>query len=90
MFVRSVRIRNYKSLANVELTNLTPVTILVGTNAVGKSNLVDALRFLRDMVVDGLDHAVSKRGGMLPSFRAGGAATSRHPTSRVKSSKTDR
>jgi predicted ATPase len=64
MFLKSVRIRHYKSLADVELESLTPVTILVGTNAVGKSNVVDALRFLRDMVTEGLDHAVSKRGGI--------------------------
>ncbi|MFN0315676.1 MAG: AAA family ATPase [Burkholderiales bacterium] len=64
MFLKSIRIRHYKSLADVQLLDLTPVTLLVGPNAVGKSNIVDGLRFLRDIVTDGLDHAVSKRGGI--------------------------
>jgi predicted ATPase len=37
---------------------------LVGPNAVGKSNVIDALRFLRDAVVHSLDHAISDRGGI--------------------------
>ena len=43
---------------------MTPITVLVGSNAVGKSNIIDALRFLRDAVTDGLDHAISSRGGI--------------------------
>ena len=40
--------------------------ILVGPNASGKSNLLDALRFLRDIVSvgGGLQEAVSRRGGV--------------------------
>ena len=59
-----LRISHYKSLSDIELTDIQPVTVLVGCNGVGKSNLTDALRFLRDAVVQGLDHAVSTRGGI--------------------------
>ncbi|MFY9260458.1 MAG: AAA family ATPase [Gallionella sp.] len=65
MRLTSVQINHYKSLSEVTLDNLPPLTLLVGANGTGKSNLVDALRFLRDMVVDGLDHAMSRRGGIL-------------------------
>lgn len=65
MRLTSVHISHYKSLSEVALDNLPPLTLLVGANGTGKSNFVDALRFLRDMVVDGLDHAMSKRGGIL-------------------------
>lgn len=59
-----LRISHYKSLSDIALTDIQPVTVLVGCNGVGKSNLADALRFLRDAVSQGLDHAVSTRGGI--------------------------
>lgn len=59
-----LRISHYKSLSDVALTDIQPVTVLVGCNGVGKSNVTDALRFLRDAVSQGLDHAVSTRGGI--------------------------
>jgi|CXWL01.1.fsa_nt_gi predicted ATPase len=64
MSIDSIQIRHYKSLGDVYLGNLQPITILVGTNATGKSNVIDALRFLRDAAVDGLDHAISSRSGI--------------------------
>ena len=36
----------------------------IGPNASGKSNILDALRFLRDVAADGLQGAVAVRGGM--------------------------
>ena len=64
MRLASVRIRHYKSLSDIEFEDMQPLTVLVGCNGVGKSNIIDALRFLRDAVTGGLDHAVSKRGGI--------------------------
>lgn len=57
-------VSHYKSLGDVELRDIQPVTVLVGCNGVGKSNVADVLRFLRDAVNQGLDHAVSTRGGI--------------------------
>lgn len=59
-----LRISHYKSLSDIALTDIQPVTVLVGCNGVGKSNVADALRFLRDAMNLGLDHAVSTRGGI--------------------------
>ena len=59
-----LKISHYKSLTDIELTEIQLVTVFVGCNGVGKSNLVDALRFLRDAMNQGLDHAVSTRGGI--------------------------
>lgn len=64
MRLTSLTVQHYKSLANIQLEGIQPVTVLVGPNAAGKSNVVDVLKFLRDMVVEGLDHAISKRGGI--------------------------
>lgn len=61
-FLRRVRIRGYKSIAFCDVT-LEPLTILVGRNASGKSNFLDALGFLRDMVSFNLPEAVRRHGG---------------------------
>jgi predicted ATPase len=62
-FLRRVRIRGYKSIAFCDVT-LEPLTLLVGRNASGKSNFLDALAFLRDALEDGLDWALESHGGV--------------------------
>ena len=62
-FVRQVRIRNFKSIAicDVELKRLT---VLAGRNGSGKSNFLDALRFVVDGLQASLVHALKSRGGI--------------------------
>ncbi len=43
--LKRIHIRGYKSLKDVEVT-LSPLVVLVGPNAAGKSNLLDALQLL--------------------------------------------
>ena len=64
MKLTNVSIHHYKSLSSVEVSLHPHVTVFVGPNAAGKSNFVDALRFLRDAAKDSLDHAVVARGGL--------------------------
>ena len=64
MILRSARIRHYKSLDDTVIEFAHPVTVIVGPNAVGKSNLVDCLRFVRDAVAGDLEHAIGLRGGL--------------------------
>lgn len=61
--LKSVHIQHYKSLADVHI-KINPITLLVGQNGSGKSNIIDALRFVKDAVTYGLDHAISDRGGI--------------------------
>src|SRR2546423_4326035 len=61
-FLRRVRIRGYKSIAFCDVT-LEPLTILVGRNASGKSNFLDALAFLRDLMELRATEAVNQRKG---------------------------
>lgn len=60
-FLHRVRIRGYKSIAFCDVS-LQPLTILVGRNAAGKSNFLDALAFLRDMLAVGVAEAIRRRG----------------------------
>ncbi|MCT9010080.1 AAA family ATPase [Streptomyces rhizosphaerihabitans] len=61
-FITRVRIENYKSIAHCDVT-LGQFTVLLGLNAAGKSNFLDALRFVRDVLVNGPDVAVLTHGG---------------------------
>lgn len=61
--IRRVGVRGYKSLRNV-IFEMRPVRILIGPNAAGKSNLIDALRLLSEAVKSDMETAVSRRGGM--------------------------
>lgn len=49
--LKTVRIQNFLSLHDVELP-LKPLTILVGPNASGKSNVLEALKLLSSMMVN--------------------------------------
>ena len=55
--------RNFKSIRNLDL-ELGPLTVLVGPNASGKSNILDVLRFIKDALERNLDSAVTSRDGM--------------------------
>ena len=46
-FLEKVHIKNFLSLRDVELP-LKPLTVLVGPNASGKSNILNALRLLNE------------------------------------------
>ena len=50
LFLKNVRIENYLSLCDVELP-LKPLTVLVGPNASGKSNILSALELLKAMMI---------------------------------------
>lgn len=61
--ITRVQIKNFRNLADVDV-HLGPLTVLVGRNGAGKSNFLDALRFVRDALNDGLETAISDIGGI--------------------------
>jgi predicted ATPase len=61
--VTRVVISNYKSLGEDTDLRLGPLTALVGPNGSGKSNIADVFQFLADAVRQGLEWAVTRRGG---------------------------
>lgn len=64
VWIRRVRIRNYRSIAYCDV-ELKPLTVLVGRNGSGKSNFVDAIMFVKDVLRTTFSEALSKadRGG---------------------------
>ena len=62
-FITRVVLKNYKSIAACDV-RLGPLTFLVGRNGSGKSNFLDALRFVADGLNTSLDHAIRDRGGI--------------------------
>ena len=65
MLISKLILHNWKNFQNVSV-DLTPRIFMVGANASGKSNLLDVIRFLRDIVkqAGGLQHAIDERGGV--------------------------
>lgn len=64
MKLHTISIQHYKSLSHVTVELDEQITVIVGPNSVGKTNFVSAMDFLRDAARDGLDHAVTSRGGI--------------------------
>ena len=62
--IRKLRLRNWKNFLDVEVA-IEDRVFLVGANASGKSNFLDAFRFLRDLAIPGggFHEAVIRRGG---------------------------
>jgi len=62
-FASWVKVRNFKSIEKCRV-ELQQLTVLVGRNGAGKSNFLDALRFVADSLQSSLDHAIRDRGGI--------------------------
>lgn len=60
--IEYLRVENYRALRNVELKNLTPLTVLLGPNGSGKSTVFDVFSFLSECFQYGLRHAWDRRG----------------------------
>jgi predicted ATPase len=65
MRLKSITLENWKNFRSVQV-DINDRLFIVGANASGKSNFLDALRFMRDIVKHGggLQYAVSQRGGI--------------------------
>lgn len=66
MYITFVKLKNWRNFREVE-TRLAQNSYVIGPNAVGKSNLLDVFRFLRDIcrpAGGGLQKAVEDRGGI--------------------------
>ncbi len=60
--INKIEIENFRSICKSAM-NLEKLTVIVGANATGKSNLVKGIEFLSDLVNLGLTESIYKRGG---------------------------
>lgn len=69
--IEGIRIKNFRALKDVSLGRLdndseseplTPMTVVIGKNGVGKSSLFDAFGFLADALKFGVEEACDMRG----------------------------
>ena len=60
--IEYLRVQNYRALRDVELKNLTPMTVLLGPNGSGKSTIFDVFAFLSECFDSGLRRAWDRRG----------------------------
>lgn len=72
--IETLKVQNYKSLKNIEIP-LRPLTVLVGPNAAGKSNILDCLTFLSEIAkyrnpVD-FTNRFNERGGYINTVWGG-------------------
>ncbi|MFK0174240.1 AAA family ATPase [Streptomyces sp. NPDC090306] len=75
--ILGLTVRNFRTLTDTKLP-LGPLTVMVGPNAAGKSNVFHALEFLRSVSEDGIEKALQERGGFeTVAFRGGSRPVSR-------------
>jgi predicted ATPase len=63
MIINKIKLVNFKNFDTVEV-HLNPMNVIVGANASGKSNFIQALKFLRDIKDFGIENALSLHGGV--------------------------
>jgi predicted ATPase len=63
MHITRLHVKNFKSIKE-ETFVFSPLTILVGANASGKSNIISVFKFISDIISDGIENAISLQGGM--------------------------
>lgn len=63
MDIKKIEIRGFKSIAYLNLENVSPFLVFAGSNGAGKSNLTDALSFICAVVKKGALQAVREFGG---------------------------
>lgn len=76
MVIERIRLKNFKNFENIDL-KLGQMNVFVGANAAGKTNLIQAIKFIRDIQMQGIENAISMQSGMefLQNFNLKGEKT---------------
>jgi predicted ATPase len=71
--IEYLKVSNYRSLRELELKSLTPLTVFLGPNGSGKSTVFDVFAFLSECFTTGLRKAWDRRGRFKELRSRGGA-----------------
>ncbi|WP_456328299.1 AAA family ATPase [Archaeoglobus sp.] len=63
MYIEEIAVKNFKSFGDMRV-KLGKFNVLIGANASGKSNFVDLLRFIKNLILHGLEDAFQMMGGV--------------------------
>ncbi len=60
--IEYLRVKNFRALKDIELRDITPLSVLLGPNGSGKSTIFDVFNFLSECFDSGLRNAWERRG----------------------------
>lgn len=60
--IESLKVQNFRALHDLEINDITPLTVLLGPNGSGKSTIFDVFGFLAECFESGLRRAWDRRG----------------------------
>lgn len=63
MKIESIRLKNFKSFKDAELSDLPNFCVVVGANGTGKSTIFSVFGFLRDAMTSNVNAALARLGG---------------------------
>ena len=75
--IEYLTIQGFKSIASVEKLAIRPINVVIGSNGSGKSNLLNAFKFLRAIRVGSLTGYVAAAGGAEKVLHFGSKTTKR-------------
>ncbi|MGB3615032.1 MAG: AAA family ATPase [Elainellaceae cyanobacterium] len=63
MRIETLRIKNFKVLRDIEITDIPQLCVIIGANGTGKSTLFDVFEFLKGCLMFNVRRALQVRGG---------------------------
>ena len=63
MKIEKIEVKNFKCFKNIKL-ELKNFNVIIGKNASGKSNIINIIKFIKDLLMDGIDDAIDLQGGI--------------------------
>lgn len=63
MKIESIRLKNFKTFKDIEITKIPKLSVFVGANGSGKTTLFNVFSFLKDALTDNIHVALTKLGG---------------------------